>query len=321
MPFRSPDADKFANADVGIRMLFLNKLTELGPDPLEELAWNIDSDSASEDYFFMGDAPYMRKWKGDRLMAGMRGAKFNIANEDFATGMMVHQNDIDDGKLNRYRPQIDEMAVNARYFKTEYITKTLLNGFTGNLFPEDELGTGVSFDGAQFFSASHSMFGGAPQSNLVGNVVLNEANLAAAQLMLRRLKTWDGKRKLRMRGTHLIVGPKLEKTAIELISASFLINAAGTATRDNSYFKGRYTLMVSDEIDGAQENWWFLADLSKSTKPIIWQNRRPIETSSQVTSESDGKFKRNYLHFGVDARAGVGLYDPRTIVGANPASG
>lgn len=321
MPFRSADADKFAAVDIGARMLFLNKLAELGPDPLEQLAWTVPSDGASEDYYFMGDSPYMRKWRGDRVLSGVRGAKFNIPNQDFSAGLSFHQNDIDDGKLNRYLPSINEMAENARYFKTEYVTKTLLNGFTGNLFPEDDLGPGTSFDGAQFFSTTHAMFGGPNQSNLVGAVALTEANLTTANLMLRRLTTWDGKRKLRMAGTHLIVGPKLEKTAIELISASFLINTAGTATRDNSFFKGRYTLMVSDEIDGAYENWWFLADLSKSTKPVIWQTRRDIETSSQTTSESEGKFKRNMLHFGVDARAGVGLYDPRTIVGANPVAG
>jgi phage major head subunit gpT-like protein len=251
----------------------------------------------------------------------MRGAKFNVVNDDFQAGLTIHQNDIDDGKLNRYRPFIDEMAENARYFKIEFLTKTLLNGFTGNLYPGEDIGTGTSFDGAQFFSASHSMFGGANQSNLVGTVALTEANLNAAQLLLRGQRTWDGKRTLHLKGTHLIVGPKLEKTAIELISASFLINTAGTATRDNSFFKGRYTLMVTVEITGAQENWWFLADLSRATKPLIWQNRRGIETSTQVTAASDGKFLRNILNFGVDARAGVALFDPRVIVGANPVAG
>lgn len=309
----------------GTQMVFTEAMLGTTSDPLADIAWYTNSNGASERFRLGGDVPELEKWVGgEREFATLTNAEFTIANEKFASGITMHEDDIDDDRISMYEPMIAQLGMNAAAFPSRYIGFHLLNGVSGNLFPEKKLGPGTAYTGAQFFSNSHSMLGGPVQSNLVGALALNEANLFAADLKLRAMRTWKGDRPLGMRGTTLIVGPKQVKTAIELIKALWVINSAGTANRDNVFFHGRYTVMETDriEIGSAQENWWFLADLSKPAfKPVIWQTRRPIRELNPNGPDSEALLQSGQLRFAVDARAGVGFFEPRCIVGANPAQG
>lgn len=61
---------------------------------------------------------------------------------------------------------------------------------------------------------------------------------------------------------------------------------------------------------------WFLADLSKPLKPIIFQNRRNLSFTSKDRMEDDNVFERSEYLYGSDARynAGYGLF--QTIYGS-----
>jgi len=309
----------------GTRIAFTEAMLGMTTDPISDIAMFTQSNGSSEKLRLGGDIPEMEKWAGgEREFATLANAEFEIVNEKFATGITMSEDDIEDDRLGMYAPQIAQLGENAAAFPSRYIGYHLLNGFAGNLFPERKLGTGVGYTGAQFFSASHSMFGGPAQSNLVGALALNEANLQIADLKLQAMRTWKGDRLLDMKGSTLIVGPKQEKAAIELIKSLWLINAAGTANRDNVFWNGRYTVMVSRriEIGSPQENWWFLADLTRPAfKPIIFQSRRPPRTRTPNGPDSEPLLQSGQLRFAVDARAGLGFFEPRCIVGANPVSG
>jgi len=61
---------------------------------------------------------------------------------------------------------------------------------------------------------------------------------------------------------------------------------------------------------------WFLADLSKPLKPVIFQTRRALAFTAKDKQEDDNVFERSEYVYGVDARynAGYGLY--QTIYGS-----
>ena len=310
----------------GTKVLFMESALGAEADPIAELAWFTTSTGSSEKWRFGGDVPQMKKLiGGEREFATLSNAEFEIKNEEFGTGITMLEKDIEDDRLGMYEPQVAQLGQNAAVWPSEYIAKHLMNGFAGNLFPEDYLGAGTCYTGSQFFSNSHVMESGVSGlDNLVGTLALTEANLKIADLQLKSMRTWSGKRSLRMRGTHLIVGPKQEEAAVNLIKALWIINAAGNANRDNVYWKGRYTVVVSDliEIGTPQENWWFLADMSKPAfRPMIFQNRRPMRTLTPNGPDSEPLLQRGQLRYAIDARAGLGFFEPRCIVGANPAQG
>lgn len=62
--------------------------------------------------------------------------------------------------------------------------------------------------------------------------------------------------------------------------------------------------------DGGGGTAWFLADLSRALKPIIWQTRRDYDFQSMVDADDENVFMRKEYRYGVDARvaAGFGLW-------------
>lgn len=62
--------------------------------------------------------------------------------------------------------------------------------------------------------------------------------------------------------------------------------------------------------DGGGGTAWFLADLSRMVKPIIWQKRRPYNFTSMDRPDDENVFMRKEFRYGVDARvnAGFGLW-------------
>ncbi len=304
---------KYADVEVGITLHFMEKLEAAGIDPLLILSEEMPSSAAVEEHFFLGDLPGFEEWTQDRRMATLMAHKFRIVNKDWSNGVTIHKNEIADDQMGKVRPRIAGLAAKAARHKGDYMARCLINGFSGTAFPET--GDGLSFDGALFFSDVHTLEGGPNQSNKL-TVALTEAGLDSAEQKLAALTTWDGKDPLDMHGTHLIVGPKLEKTAKVLVGAAMLINAGGTAAGSNAYFMGKYQVVVSPRLSGTYDDYWFLADLSAPTKPFIYQPREPITTAAQTDWTNESMFKRGQMNFGAQARYGIGPWDWRTIVGS-----
>lgn len=304
-------------ARVGFHAAFMDQLEAMGPDALEVLFTEIQSGTSIEEWEWLGDLPGFEEWKGDRKLGDLDALKLRVENRDWASGIRVHQNQFKDDKLGLFRPRIAALAQKARRHRSDLMVKALLNGFAGNVYPE--AGNGLAYDGAFFFSTTHSTGGGPNQSNKLTSA-LAEDTLATAEQMLNEMKTADGKDPLDLKGTHLIVGPKLKKLASKLLKSEFLPSAAGTATESN-YHAGKYDLLVSPRITGAQDDYWFLADLSAPIRPMLFQLREEISTSAIVggqggENDSVPRFQRGELWFGAEARYNVAYFAWQTIIGS-----
>jgi len=304
-------------ARVGFHVAFLESLEAMGPDELEALFTEVQSSTSIEEWEWLGDLPGFEEWKGDRKLGDLDAYKLRIVNRDWSNGLRAHQNQFKDDRLGLFAPKVAALAQKARRHRSDLMVKMLLNGFAGNVYPE--AGDGLGYDGAFFFSTTHSSGGGPNQSNRI-TTALGAAGLEEAELKLQSLKTADGKDPLDLAGTHIICGPKLEATARRLVSQELVPNSAGTATESNIH-RGRYEVMVSRRIAGAQDDYWFLADLSAPIKPMIFQNREEISTSAIVgaqggSGDSVPRFQRGELWFGAEARYAVAYFAWQTIVGA-----
>lgn len=303
-------------ARVGFHAAFMSQLEEQGPDPAEIVAREVPSTTALEEWEWLGDLPGFTEWKGDRELAEMDAFKLQVRNKDWKNGARLHQNQIDDDKLGLFGDASAELARVARSHRGELIVHTMLNGFAGNAFPET--GNGLAYDGAFFFSDSHSTGGGPAQSNKM-TAALSGAGLSTARQKLRSMKTADGKRPLGTRPTHLIVGPKNEEQGEKLMKNDLVANAAGTATESNIH-KGKYELIVSPYLVDDFDDYWFLADLSRVYKPMIFQLRKEIMPSSIAPAngmDTIPRFQRGELWFGAEARYAAAYFAWQMIIGSN----
>src|SRR5215510_8360715 len=205
------------NARISLHAFFLESLDGAETDPLEQLAMSIPSETAIEEYDWIGDIPGLVKWLGDREMATVMAGSFRIKNEDWSSGIRIHKNEILDLKLNLVRPKLQGLAQEAKYHYGDLLAKFLLNGFDGTAFPD--VGNGLCYDGHFLFATDHSAEDGPTQSNLI-TLPLDATGLETALAMMRKLRNHRGTRPIRVRPTHLIVGPDQEANARRLINST-----------------------------------------------------------------------------------------------------
>ena len=307
-------------ARVGFHVALMQSLIAVGPDPAEALYAEVPSTTSIEEHQWLGDLPGFEEWKGDRKLGEFDAFKLRVENKDWASGIRVHQNQFKDDKLGLFSMQVAGLAQKARRHRADLCIKQLLNGFAGNVYTD--AGNGLGYDGAFFFSTSHTSSGGPTQSNKMTSA-LSASSLAEAERMLKAMKTADGKDPLELQGTHLIVGPKLEETANKLMKNDMVPSAAGTAPESNIH-KGRYQTIISRRIAGDQDDYWVLADLSAPIRPMIFQLREDISSSAIVggqgtQSDSVPRFKKGELWFGAEARYNVAYLAWQTIIGSQVA--
>lgn len=308
-----PAADLEA-ARIGFHSAFLATLATIDTDPLQQLFAEVRSTTQIEEWKWLGDVPGFTEWKGDRKLGQMDQFKMRLENKDWSNGIRVHHNELADDNTGMLQIGVQGLAREARLHRVDLAVQMLLNGFTGTAFPD--VGNGLSYDGALFFSDSHQMPGySAVQSNkMTLHLDAEGAAIEAATIKLGSMRSYDGKKTLSLGGTTLIVGPSNQFVAERLMAAEYLANGATNIHRN------RYKVLVSPRLVDAFASYWFLADLSAPVKPLLFQLREDITTSAVTDEGSFPVFNRREYWFGAQARYNVGPFEPRTIVGSTGAT-
>lgn len=305
------------SAKIGFHAAFLEQLDDKPEmEGIGQLYTEVASSKKLEQWDWMGDVPDFEEWKNDRKLAGLEAFALAVLNKKWSSGIRIKNDDFKDDALGLIPPQIAQMAVRARLHRFTMMVKLLQNGFDGVTYPD--VGNGLAYDGAFFFSAAHR--GGTTGANGNNKTVnaLTSANLATATQMLRQQRTYDGLLPYGAHGTALIVGPQNEATAEKLMTSDYLANAAGTATETN-YQKNKFKIIVADQIDLVHSLDWFLADLSGPIKPLLFQMREEVSTSAMANDQGNNAslptFSYDELWFGAQARYNAAYFEFRKIIG------
>lgn len=290
---------------VGFNAAFLESVAG-EPDPSMMLATETSSNKKEESYSWVGELPGMQEWKTDRMLKVLEAYGLAIKNKKWEASLRLKNDDIADDNLGLLPPLVGDMAANARLHPGILVARLLLNGFDGTAFPD--LGDGLAFDGEFFFSHNH-----VTGDNLLA-VQFSADNLEAAALLLRKQKRFDPDAKegsLYAMGTHLFVGVSNERAAEKVLTQEYL------ASGESNTQRGKYKLVVTPEFANGE---WMLADLRGAVRPVIFQNREPLTTSTvggRANNDSVG-FMYDELWMGARARYNAGYFDFRRIVGSKP---
>ena len=119
---------------------------ELATPNWNEVAMEIPSDTEKEEYDWLGVAPQMREWLGDRVIESLGTHGFTIPNRDWELTVGVERNKIEDDRFGVYTPFVQRMGESAALHPDSLVYGLLNDGATaGN----------NSYDGVPFFSAAH----------------------------------------------------------------------------------------------------------------------------------------------------------------------
>ncbi|WP_094462620.1 Mu-like prophage major head subunit gpT family protein [Pannonibacter phragmitetus] len=183
-----------------------------------QIATEVPSTTASNDYGWLGQFPSMRKWLGDRVVNRASAHKYAIDNEDYELTVSVRKTHIQDDNIGIYKPMFEEMGRATAAHPDEDIFGLLARGWDTECY-----------DGQAFFDADH---------------------------------------------------PRL--------------NAAGE------------TVTVSNSGGGSGAPW-FLMDVSRALKPLIYQTRQAAQFVAMDKLDDENVFMRKEFIYGVDCRDAVGF--------------
>jgi phage major head subunit gpT-like protein len=281
------------------------------PTFYQQVSTTIPSSSESNIYGWMDLLPQLREWIGERYVRNVIGRSMTATNKLYEGTVEVPRAKLEDDQYALYSPTAQMLGRAAKIWPDKQIADAIANGGSATYN-----GNATSYDGVAFFSASHPVdpsgeLSSAVQSN-TNALALSAANfatvLAAAKSLLGRdgapLGVFSSGRPI------LMVGPTLEKTALDLVAANFLSpavawGAAAASAPSSNTFQGAATVLVNPYITSATA--WYLIDASMPIKPFIWQLRQAPQFTQRTSDTDENVFSRDMYQWGVRAR-GVATY-------------
>lgn len=272
----------------------------------EQVATTYRVDAPLQKYKWLGEVPKMQRWIDDREIQKLRAEGQIIETEDWANGIEVERDDIDDDKLGLVLPRVRQLADSGFFAMEEEVVGYYVDGFTTT--------RGTTYDGKALFANDHT-HGQAGQGSAQDNLItpaFDAAGTAFEAAYVQMLGFKDAKdRPLNVLGGRkpiLLHGPSIWANVRNVLQLPTLSGGG-----QNPNFQAATPVMSQLITDG---KWFLIADVSP--KPVILQIRRDPMFRAPVTSLDDYQaFMRKTYFFGADATFGVGYGPWQTVVGSN----
>lgn len=273
---------------IGFKTIFNKAFSGITP-LYTKIATIVPSSTGAESYKWLGKVPRMREWIGERVVQNLSNYEYTVKNKDFELTIEVDRNDIEDDTIGIYNPLMASMGDSAAHHPDELVFGLLENGFNEKCY-----------DGKTFFATNHKEGDSGVQSNR-GTVKLSATSYGDARAKMMSLKDDTGK-PLKVVPNLLVVPPQLEGEARKILFADQI---DGTT---NIYKDSAELLVVPDLAGNATA--WYLLDISKPVKPLIFQQRKKPQFVSMTKETDESVFNNKKYKYGVDSRdnAGFGLW-------------
>ena len=276
------------------------------PEPWwNKIATEVPSTTEFNTYAWSDRVPQLREWIGERQARSLGAYSQQIINKPFELTIEVDRNKIEDDQLGAYSFSIDDIARAAKKHPDVLVLSALRTGQSI-----------ASFDGVNFFSATHpvSKYAGqsgttATQSNYwSSSKPLTFDNYQDVRATMMGYLGADGL-PLGVVPRLLVVPPQLEVTANLICNGDSVAPATlGGVTQVGANYnplKGTAQVLVIPEL-AVDATTWYLIDPSRSVMPFIYQNRKSPEFVQMTDPKSANVFNRNKFVYGVDLRANAG---------------
>jgi phage major head subunit gpT-like protein len=265
----------------------------------------------------IGPSPAVAKMLGSRPFSSLRAyAKPTPVVEYSADGLELPRIVVEGDKSGIVRSRLaDYLASVADFFEKPVIDLLLSNP--------------VGIDGVSLLNDSHPYGAASGTWDNKTTDALTQTSLEAGIVAMRGLRFENGE-PAGFFPTHLVVGPALEREALDLTGADRMIPVSNAGAPDaaasvvaavtlRNWVGGRLQVFVVDRFaNGTNDNDWYLMDLSKP-------NVRPLAVGQQLAPSgvvvdsptSDAMVQRAAYQYYVSATAAITGYAPQCIYGKN----
>lgn len=284
--------------------------SELDHSIADRIATVVSTSLPSQKYAWLGSVPPMREFIDERKPSGMAAYSVTIEDKVFEASLAVDRRAVEDDQLEMIRMRVRDLAFRVAAHRQQIVVEALAGGTSG-----------VGYNGQPLIATTHPIYGGSTYSNK-STSALSDTTLADA-INSMMLVPDDQGTPLGISPDTLVVGPKLQWTAMELVESPVVvykgnsIDAVGATPYLNA-FKGRLNVVVSPFLRDASDDYWFLLDTKRPIKGIILQQRSdvPVEfTAMEDPNASESAWMRDRFFYGVRGRYNVGFGLWQTVFG------
>lgn len=261
-----------------------------------EIATTVRSNGSDEQYGGLGSVPGMREWLGDRQFHTLRGAEFTIQNRHFESSVQIEKTDIEDARLLKYSPVLEELGAEAMHHPDELMFELLING-------ESQ----TCWDGQFFFDTDHAWGDSGTQSNDLTSAAAtgttptaDEFRTAfhAARAAMMGFKRDNGKYyhrpTIRPQGDLLLLVPSThEEVATKAFAQQYL------SSGESNFVLESPTVVATPYLSADK---FYLLKTGGRLKPFIFQERQPLRRQMKGMNDIEHKD----VKFMVDARYNAG---------------
>lgn len=279
------------------------------PTDFQDFCTVIPVSSTVTEFKWLGEVPKMTEWIGQRAISKLRAETHQIRTKNWANGIEIERDDLDDDKLGLIQPRIAQLA-NEGMWSIEDLVFDIINDALSH-------GTGggslaLCYDGQPLFDGDHtaSGSGGTSQNNFVEGVFSEAAYQEAWAKMMTFVDT-RGKT-LRIMPDTLTVGVANRTVARKIIQQQT------KATGEQNIEAGTSRLIVSPRMTGAVTSTnWFLASTAQAVRALIVLIRQAPQFAASASMSDEEAFMTGLFKYGADARHGAGLGLWQTVVGGD----
>ena len=278
---------------------------------VNSLGMYFESDQASEQYAWLGDAPAMREWIGGRHAKGFRENNITIENKHFEATVEIALRHLRRDKTGQAMVRIGELAVRANTHWASLLSTLILNG-----------GSTVCYDGQFFFDTDHSEGDSGTQSNKINvdisalptevhgvvsapSVAEFQQSVLKAIAQIMSFKDDQGEPMNEMANEFIVEVP----TSLAFVAINALTVPRGTDLEEQNPLGGFRVTPVTN----ARLNTWtdqfavFRAD--GRVKPFIRQEEEGVNIKAKAEG-SEFEFDNDAHQYGIDSwrEAGYGYW-------------
>lgn len=273
------------------------------PTWYDKISTTIPSGSASNTYGWAALQLTLREWLGPRVAQNLSEHEYAIVNKLYEGTVDLKRTDIQDDNLGIFAAQtIPGLAEASRKHPDRILSQLIAANPNG-------------FDGVSFFHAAHPTFDAA--GDTYSNTFTQELNGDGFSIVWSAMASYKGENGLPLSvlPNLLVVPPQLKRAALVVMqSTTYALpyTATTTAATVDNPLRGWADVLVVPEL-ASDPHSWYLADVSKSIKPFIYQVRDAAEFTSRQDPSDPKVFDLDKFSYGVRQRDNVGVALPFLI--------
>lgn len=248
------------------------------------------STTAIEAYTYAGHVPIPRVMTGERQIQGMSDGTFNVENETHEVTVLVRRENFEDDQISAITGRFRELAEAMATYKDSLLTTLLENGSSTTL--------GLApLDGLAFFHDTRTIGSSGTIDNDVTSVAAADNAVPTTSEFLLQLAIWkaamlaygdDRGRPFNMAAMNnmrIAIMPPAEAAVRVGLNSSFVPVVAGDGASDvTKVFQGMAQIdLLPYHTASATTNTMYLAMLGAERRPILYQQRMPLEIILDTT--------------------------------------